>query len=1068
MTHIHIADSSDANVRMILPPASGGVAPVIRTYNVSGLGFPTAMAFDETHIHIADSTDVNIRMILPPTSGGLAATVRTYTVGGLRNPQGMAFDGTHVHILDGSSNTVRMVLPPTAGGQATTVRTYTVDGLDRPTGMAFDGTHVHLVDITDDNVRMILPPTSGGQASVVHTYTVDGLNRPTAMSFDKTHVHLADIADDNVRMILPPTADGVASIIRTYTVDGVNTPQGMAFDGVTQSTPPLTFGSETIADQTWTVGTAVNITLPTATGGSGTTVYSLTPATPTGITFTAATRALSGNPTTGLTLATFTYTATNGTESVSLTFTIVIADPLVLGWILPTNADNTFSVILTSNHSLSSVDRSAFRLIQRNPTSFMNLTEANSTITAVAGSNNWRIDFTLVGTYSSQDFQIRLVNNQVNDGAGTFPPSNINSPTWQVTTASTIVALSFGSNTISDQAWVVGTAVNLTLPTAIGGSETTVYSLTPARPAGVTFTAATRALAGNPTGRFALATFTYTATNGTESVELTFTVIVTATAIAFSSNISNQAWVVGTRVNLTLPTATGGVGAFVYSLSPARPSGVTFTPATRVLVGNPTGRFVSKTYTYTATDSEGVIRTQTFTIVVTAPAISFSSNVSDQAWVVGTAVNVTLPTATGGVGPFVYSLTSGVPAGVTFVALTRLLAGNPTGRFVLKTYTYTATDSENVTQTQTFTIVVTAPAIVFDPTSFSNQTWTVGDTIALTLPEGSGGVGTLTYELTPTLLPSGVTFTAATRALAGTPTVAFSIQTFTYKLTDSEGISKSITFTIVVNVAIVALSFGSNTISDQAWTVGTRVNITLPEAVGGSGTTVYSLSPTTPAEVTFTAATRVLSGNPTAAFTLATFTYTATNRSETVSLTFTIVITVSAISFDSIVIDQTWIIGKVVNLTLPTATGGVGGFTYSLSPVTPPTSITFVAATRVVSGIPSRVFSITTFTYTATDSKGITQAQTFTIVIVSAEELTADIIANTEVETRPVYITVEGETLAGILYRHYGVANQEILKQVLDANINFTDYPLILPQGTTIILPEINVTHKIAPAALWT
>ena len=28
MTHIHIADSSDANIRMILPPTAGGVASV--------------------------------------------------------------------------------------------------------------------------------------------------------------------------------------------------------------------------------------------------------------------------------------------------------------------------------------------------------------------------------------------------------------------------------------------------------------------------------------------------------------------------------------------------------------------------------------------------------------------------------------------------------------------------------------------------------------------------------------------------------------------------------------------------------------------------------------------------------------------------------------------------------------------------------------------------------------------------------------------------------------------------------------------------------------------------------
>ena len=41
------------------------------------------MAFDGTHIHIADAVDDNVRMILPPTSGGQASIVRTYTVSGL-------------------------------------------------------------------------------------------------------------------------------------------------------------------------------------------------------------------------------------------------------------------------------------------------------------------------------------------------------------------------------------------------------------------------------------------------------------------------------------------------------------------------------------------------------------------------------------------------------------------------------------------------------------------------------------------------------------------------------------------------------------------------------------------------------------------------------------------------------------------------------------------------------------------------------------------------------------------------------------------------------------------------
>ena len=366
-------------------------------------------------------------------------------------------------------------------------------------------------------------------------------------------------------------------------------------------------------------------------------------------------------------------------------------------------------------------------------------------------------------------------------------------------------ALSFGSGTIANQTWGVDAAESLTLPEATGGTGTIIYSLSPTLPDGVTFTAATRVLAGTPTGRFTSATFTYTATDGnSDTVELTFTIVVTADAISFASTVANQSWVVGTAVNLTLPTASGGVGSFTYSLTPTLPSGVSFTAATRVVSGNPTATATVATYTYTATDSESVTRTLTFTVVVTASAITFASTIANQAWTVGTAVSLTLPTASGGAGTFTYSLSPTTPAGVTFTASTRVLSGTPTGRFTSATFTHTATDADGTTLDLTFTIVVTADAIVFSPTSFANQVWVIGTAVALTLPAGSGGVGTLTASLTGTL-PTGVTFNASTRALAGTPTADFSVATFTYTMTDAESVSASITFTILASDTPVAL-----------------------------------------------------------------------------------------------------------------------------------------------------------------------------------------------------------------------------------------------------------------------
>ena len=271
--------------------------------------------------------------------------------------------------------------------------------------------------------------------------------------------------------------------------------------------------------------------------------------------------------------------------------------------------------------------------------------------------------------------------------------------------AEAAVALSFGSSTIANQAWVVGTAASVTLPTASGGVGTITYSLTPTLPAGKTFVASTRVLSGTPTGRFTSDTFTYTATAGTESVTLTFTIVVTAPAITFDSGMNNQTWTVGTAVSLTTPTLSGGVGTLTYSITPALPAGVTFTAATRLLSGTPTAAAASATYTYTGTDEEGISASRTFTIVVAAAAVALSfgsSAIANQSWVVGTAVSVTLPTATGGEGTISYSLSPTLPSGATFVASTRVLSGNPTAVFTSDTFTYTAEDADGTTVELTF------------------------------------------------------------------------------------------------------------------------------------------------------------------------------------------------------------------------------------------------------------------------------------------------------------------------------------------------------------------------------
>ncbi len=85
----------------------------------------------------------------------------------------------------------------------------------------------------------------------------------------------------------------------------------------------------------------------------------------------------------------------------------------------------------------------------------------------------------------------------------------------------------------------------------------------------------------------------------------------------------------------------------------------------------------------------------------------------------------------------------------------------------------------------------------------SAQSFKVGVAIApLTLPRASGGNGTLTYSLVPSV--PGLTFNPPSRTLSGTPSSVGSYA-MTYTATDADGDSDSLNFTVSVAAASPAI-----------------------------------------------------------------------------------------------------------------------------------------------------------------------------------------------------------------------------------------------------------------------
>ena len=100
---------------------------------------------------------------------------------------------------------------------------------------------------------------------------------------------------------------------------------------------------------------------------------------------------------------------------------------------------------------------------------------------------------------------------------------------------------------------------------------------------------------------------------------------------------------------------------------------------------------------------------------------------------------------------------------------------------------------------------VVSGGLSFAGTTVPNQDYTLGIPIReLTLPEASGGDGSLTYSLTPSV--PGLAFNSGTRTLSGTPNVVDTYQ-MTYRAQDADGDRASLTFAVTVSAPALGLRF---------------------------------------------------------------------------------------------------------------------------------------------------------------------------------------------------------------------------------------------------------------------
>ena len=191
----------------------------------------------------------------------------------------------------------------------------------------------------------------------------------------------------------------------------------------------------------------------------------------------------------------------------------------------------------------------------------------------------------------------------------------VRSSSASTTNAPTLAAPAFTLSS-SSQSVLVNNAITTVTNTSTGGAISS-YAISPAAPAGLTFSTTTGQLSGTPTSTQSATNYTITATNAAGSATRTFILTVTAPVAvpAFTlSSVAETRTVNTAATGFTINSTGGAIASFAINTTPP---GMSFNTTTGALTGTPNTVSVATAYTITATNTSGSA-TQTFTLTVIA------------------------------------------------------------------------------------------------------------------------------------------------------------------------------------------------------------------------------------------------------------------------------------------------------------------------------------------------------------------------------------------------------------------------------------------------------------------
>ncbi|MCW2935594.1 MAG: hypothetical protein JWM19_6556, partial [Actinomycetia bacterium] len=190
-------------------------------------------------------------------------------------------------------------------------------------------------------------------------------------------------------------------------------------------------------------------------------------------------------------------------------------------------------------------------------------------------------------------------------------------------------------------------------------------------------------------------------------------------------------------------------------------------------------------------------------------------------------------TATGGTGALTWSVSAGsLPPGLSLNPGTGVLSGTPTAGGSYP-FTVKVTDTAGGTATKGATVVIAAVPSLSNPAPPAAQVAVAySDALAV-----AGGTGPFTWAVSSSNLPPGLSLSASTGVISGTPASA-GLYTFSVRVTDSFGLTatQSLSISVATGPLVIAAT-ASNSTATQGGVLGYTITITNTAATAYSGVT---------------------------------------------------------------------------------------------------------------------------------------------------------------------------------------------------------------------------------------